>query len=106
MIAKFPYIRSKALMTLYRSIPCQSCGRDDGSVCGAHSNMSIHGHGRSVKSSDEYAASLCSTCHYELDQGKSLTRKEKQLMWSLAHAKTVKRLGVRYHAIVDRERAK
>jgi len=86
---KFTYTRSKRIMELYRTIPCQHCGAQDGTVCGAHSNQAKHGHGRGIKASDEYCASLCHQCHYTLDQGKGLTRDEKVSMWDRAHKKTM-----------------
>lgn len=90
---KFRYVRSDSLMRAYRAIPCQHCGRDDGTVCGAHSNWAIHGHGRSIKASDEFCASLCAACHVPLlDQGSKLSRQERQLMWWRAHVKTIKQL--------------
>lgn len=96
MIAKFTYIRSKKLMEMYRQIPCQNCGIDDGTVCGAHSNQEIHGKGRGIKASDQFCASLCSKCHFCIDQGKKLNREEKRLVWDLAHHKTVKALTQKF----------
>jgi hypothetical protein len=90
-ILKFQYIRSDKLMKLYRTIPCQRCGADDGTVCGAHSNQSEHGKGRGIKASDEFCASLCSDCHFWLDFGQAL-RASKQAVWQLAHENTVKAL--------------
>lgn len=92
MITKFNYIRSTKLMHLYRVIPCQLCGKDDGTVCGAHSNQAKHGHGRGIKASDIYCASLCSKCHYEIDQGKVFPREEKIERWNEAHKRTMKQL--------------
>jgi hypothetical protein len=90
-IAKFQYIRSDKLMRLYRTIPCQRCGADDGTVCGSHSNQQIHGKGRGIKASDQYAASLCNDCHFWLDFGQA-SRELKQAAWNLAHEATVKLL--------------
>ena len=92
MITKTQYIRSAKLMQTYRKLPCMHCGIDDGSVCGAHSNQSIHGKGRGLKSSDIYCASLCHVCHHALDQGRSMSRSERVAMWDAAHAKTVAEL--------------
>jgi hypothetical protein len=78
-------------MKLYRTIPCQRCGADDGTVCGAHSNQSEHGKGRGIKASDEFCASLCHDCHFWLDFGQS-TRQRKQIEWQQAHEATVKLL--------------
>lgn len=93
---KFQYIRSKKLMEAYRAIPCQHCGRDDGTVCGAHSNQSCHGKGRSIKASDVFAASLCSICHWMLDQS-GLDRHEAIEMWGNAWRKTIKALVLGGH---------
>jgi hypothetical protein len=89
---KFSYVRSKKLMETYRMIPCQHCGADDGTVCGAHSNQSKHGKGRSIKASDEFVASLCSICHHQLDEGFLWGREEKQAMHEAAMAKTKQEL--------------
>lgn len=91
-IPKFTYIRSKALLTACREIPCQSCGMADGTVVAAHSNESRHGKGRSIKASDVYVASLCHKCHTDLDQGAHMTRAERAGMWDTAHRNTVKTL--------------
>lgn len=88
MFPKRQYIRSPALMKAYRAIPCQSCGRDDGSVCGAHSNWGEHGKGRSIKADDNRCASLCSRCHTALDQGHVMSAMEKKMSWFDAHRKT------------------
>ena len=79
-------------MEAYRKIPCQHCGVDDGSVCGAHSNEAQHGKGRGIKADDSACASLCHACHMDLDQGKDLSRLERQAMWHWAHVKTVAEL--------------
>jgi len=92
MIKKFEYVRSKSLMQAYRKIPCQHCGIDDGSVCGAHSNQAEHGKGRAIKSSDIYAASLCHACHYSVDQGRTLSPSERVELWTNAHQNTVREL--------------
>ena len=92
MIPKFDYIRSPRLMQAYRKIPCQSCGVDDGTVCGAHSNQAEHGKGRGIKASDVYAASLCHACHMAVDQGRSMSRQERLTVWTYAREKTVREL--------------
>lgn len=89
---KTQYVRSKALMKAYRLIPCQHCGRDDGTVCGAHSNLMSDGKGRSIKSSDDKAASMCFKCHSKLDQGSKLSKEERTTMHRDAHVKTVREL--------------
>jgi hypothetical protein len=94
-VPKGEYIRSEALMRAYRLIPCQNCGKDDGTVCGAHSNWGVHGKGRGIKASDVFAASLCFTCHGELDQGAVMGRSERFALWTVAHAKTIRELLAR-----------
>lgn len=92
MIQKTQYTRSSKLMAAYRKLPCQHCGIDDGTVVGAHSNQAKHGKGRGIKASDQYCASLCHVCHYEVDQGRSMSRKERETVWERAHEKTVREL--------------
>lgn len=91
---KFPkhkYIRSTLLMREYRTLPCQHCGRDDGSVAGAHSNWG-GGRGRAIKADDNLCASLCHACHTMLDQGHTLSKQERIDLWTAAHKKTVAEL--------------
>lgn len=88
-VEKFDYVRSRPLCEAFRLIPCQHCGTDNGTVCGAHSNYSVHGKGRSIKASDIYQASLCFTCHSMLDQGSRLLEHERKAMWWAAHTKSV-----------------
>lgn len=96
MIPKFNYFRSKKHLKNVASLCCQHCGID-GYTQAAHSNQLQHGKGRGIKASDEYTAALCLKCHYELDQGKNLSKDERVEMWEKAHKRTVaelKRLGV------------
>lgn len=86
---KHQYIRSKELLENARKIPCQWCGADDGTIVAAHSNELIHGKGRSVKADDNRIASLCYSCHTELDQGAMMSKDERRGMWRIAHWKTV-----------------
>lgn len=88
-IEKFEYVRSRPLCEAFRLIPCQHCGRDDGTVVGAHSNWACHGKGRSIKASDIYQSSLCHTCHSALDQGSKLLERERKHLWWCAHTKSV-----------------
>ncbi len=95
MFPKTTYVRSKALMKAYRELPCQWCGIEDGTVCGAHSNQARHGKGRGIKASDDKCASLCSKCHYELDQGYKMSREERESLWEVAHERTINELARR-----------
>lgn len=90
--AKFTYIRSKPLLEACRKIPCQYCSRSDGTVVAAHSNQARHGKGRSIKASDVFVASLCYSCHMQLDQGRNLSREEREEIWQAAFERTVKLL--------------
>lgn len=87
-VPKFEYVRSPALMKAYRLLPCQHCGRGDGTIAGAHSNWSEHGKGRGIKASDICCASLCFTCHSWLDAGGAQDYL-KRVMWDEAHSKTI-----------------
>jgi hypothetical protein len=89
---KHQYIRSKKLMEACREIECQNCGKDDGTVCGAHSNQGKHGKGKGIKADDNMVAALCFWCHMEIDQGSSMSRQEREEAWEAAHLKTVNRL--------------
>lgn len=88
-VAKFSYVRSQALLEACRAIPCQHCGREDGTVCAAHSNQGEHGKGKSVKASDVFVASLCFACHGQLDQGREWSQAERVAIWAAAHRRTV-----------------
>ena len=57
----------------------------------AHSNWGS-GKGRGIKANDNAVAALCLKCHYEVDQGKNLTKEERQKMWEKAHKKTIQTL--------------
>lgn len=81
--------RNKTLLEIAREIPCQHCGISDGTVVAAHSNQLRDGKGRGIKSHDYRIASLCYTCHTELDQGKNLSKQERVEMWEEAHRKTI-----------------
>lgn len=89
-IKKRDYVRNKKLREAFRKIPCQNCGRDDGTVCCAHSNWSAHGKGAHIKADDSRGASLCAACHVPLlDQGAGLSRADRQRLWWDAHVKSV-----------------
>jgi hypothetical protein len=92
MFAKFTYVRNQPLLEACRQIPCQHCGQSDGTVVASHSNQARHGKGRSIKSSDQFVASLCHSCHMRLDQGKDMSRDEREVFWQAAFEKTVQRL--------------
>ena len=78
MFPKTKYLRDKKRLQACRSLPCQHCGAEDGTVVAAHSNEGIHGKGRGIKASDEFVAALCFTCHANLDQG---SMSKEDLFW-------------------------
>lgn len=92
MFPKHNYIRSKKLLENARLIPCQWCGADDGTIVAAHTNWG-GGKGRGIKADDNLIASLCFSCHTELDQGAMMTKGERQGMWRVAHDRTVGKLS-------------
>jgi hypothetical protein len=59
--------RSEAYLALVRSLPCAQCGAKPSEA--AHSNLLIHGKGRSIKASDAATFPLCRPCHTHFDQG-------------------------------------
>ena len=81
--------RNKKLLETARLIPCQHCGTDNGTIVAAHSNQLRDGKGRGLKASDYRIASLCFTCHSELDQGSKMSKAERVEMFEEAHRKTI-----------------
>jgi hypothetical protein len=81
--------RNKKLLEVVRQSPCQHCGRQDGTVVAAHSNLLRDGKGRGIKASDYRIAALCFTCHSDLDQGNKMSREERKELWEDAHRATV-----------------
>ena len=60
---------------------------DAETVVPAHSNQAKHGKGMGLKASDLYTVPACHACHYEIDQGKDMTRDEKFAAWDAAYAR-------------------
>jgi hypothetical protein len=81
--------RNKQLLETVREMPCGNCGAQDGTVCAAHSNQLRDGKGRGIKAQDYRIAALCFKCHYELDQGKNLSKDERFDLWENAHRATI-----------------
>lgn len=69
--------RNKKLLELARVAPkCFCCGKDnDETVVAAHRNESK---GMGCKASDAGIAFLCHACHFEIDNGKSMTREQRR----------------------------
>lgn len=81
--------RNRKLLDAARELPCQHCGVSNGTVVAAHSNQLRDGKGRGLKAHDYRIASLCFTCHAELDQGSKMSKQERIEMWEEAHRKTI-----------------
>jgi hypothetical protein len=90
LFSKHQYIRSKKLLKLVAGLDCQACGSGN-MVQAAHTNWGA-GKGRGIKADDNMVAALCLKCHYEIDQGKELSKEERQAMWGNAHRATVAKL--------------
>ncbi len=81
--------RNKQLLEIIRQSPCQACGRSDGTVVAAHSNQLRDGKGRGIKAHDFRIAGLCFQCHYNYDQGNTMSKKERIEFFDEAHRKTI-----------------
>ena len=84
--------RNKKLLELLRQLPFQNCGIENGTIVACHSNQSKHGKGMGIKAPDSLVAALCSTCHYELDNGRKLSKEERVHLWDQAYIKTMQYL--------------
>ena len=62
------------------------CGNRDGTVVAAHKNENK---GIALKNEDWNSAYLCGECHFQLDNGKDLTKQDRRNLWNAAHSKTV-----------------
>lgn len=81
--------RNASLLSVARHFPCAHCGVSDGTVVAAHSNQLRDGKGMGTKAADYRIAPLCVRCHYELDQGPSLSKGERREMWEEAHRRFI-----------------
>ena len=84
--------RNTKLLEVVRALPCQHCGRADGTVVAAHSNQLRDGKGRGIKAHDYRIAALCFLCHSTLDQGAQMSRAQREEMWERAHRNTIGKL--------------
>lgn len=88
-LGKTAYYRSPEMMVAVRSFACGNCGRTHEGNCGAHPNWSWSGKAKSIKGHD-LVATLCPFCHVPiLDQGKDLSREEREMMWLRAFYNTM-----------------
>ena len=91
MYPKHTYVRDKELLKRVCQLECQHCGSGE-QVQAAHSNWG-GGKGRGIKADDSLVAALCQKCHWEIDQGHTLSKAERQAMWLAAHKLTITRLA-------------
>jgi hypothetical protein len=89
LLSIFMNYRNKKLLEVVREFPCAMCGKQDGTVCAAHSNQSRDGKSMGMKANDYRIASLCYTCHDMIDNNKELDRAERIEAWEQAHRKTI-----------------
>ncbi len=88
-LAKTEYFRSEEMMVAVRGFACGNCGARVEGNCGAHPNWSWSGKGKSIKG-HAMVATLCPACHVPiLDQGKDLSREEREMMWLKAFYRTM-----------------
>lgn len=97
--ARVANYENEPLRLLARELPCQNCGADDGTVVCGHSNLSVHGKGKHLKSHDNFHAALCYRCHGWLDNAGGngpdptgiyqSTRQDKNEMFRRASDKTM-----------------
>ena len=80
--------RSERLLRAIASLDCQICGIS-GMTQAAHANWGIYGKGMAQKAHDCFTAALCQHCHHEIDQGKELTKEERQQQWEYAWRATL-----------------
>jgi hypothetical protein len=84
------HYRNEKLRRAVASLPCQAedCGIE-GQTQASHSNQLRDGKGMGIKAHDYRLAALCVTCHHNIDQGRDLSRSERQARWDEAHRRTI-----------------
>lgn len=60
------------------------CAHKD-TVVPCHANWAIYGKGGALKADDLYTVPGCMHCHHDLDQGKRLSKAERQAAWEAAY---------------------
>src|SRR5690606_13024025 len=78
LIPKASAYRSEKYRRLVVSLPCVRCGVHGCQA--AHSNLLRHGKGRGLKASDAAIFPLCPDCHVWFDQGKELTKQDREAL--------------------------
>lgn len=82
--------RNPKLLSVVRLLPCVNCGAIGTQA--AHSNQLEHGKGTAIKAHDFAIQSLCPKCHFELDNGKEMSKAERRSFTYEMIAKTLMRL--------------
>lgn len=67
--------RNRDLLGVVHELCCVNCGAHG--VQAAHANLQEFGKGMGTKASDAAIMALCPACHYELDQGKTMTKAQR-----------------------------
>lgn len=83
--------RNYKILQLAKEVPyCMLCGvPNQGQIVACHSNQGRDGKGTGIKSSDYRIAYLCHPCHYEIDDGKKLTKQQRVEKWEEGHRDTI-----------------
>ncbi len=87
---KVKTFRSQKWLNAVRSIGhCVLCGSTEG-IQVAHRNK---GKGMGIKTSDATCACLCHRCHHDIDNGNTMTKEERYLLFDEALARTIDQLA-------------
>jgi hypothetical protein len=70
--------RNRKLLSVVHELECVNCGAHG--VQAAHANLQEFGKGMGHKASDAAIMALCTTCHTDLDQGKTMTKDQRRAM--------------------------
>lgn len=93
MFPKDDMVRIERLTRTARDQQCtlmfnHGAGHDKATTVWCHSNESRHGKGKSQKAHDVFGAWGCANCHSILDQGKQMSRPEKERAFANAMRET------------------
>lgn len=96
MFQKAKPLRSRKLLDTARDAPCMYCNRT-GTTVAAHGPRWLCGGGMGQKAPDHAVALLCVKCHDVVDGRSDIdgrgdahkTRDDRDLLWLIAHARTI-----------------
>lgn len=63
------------------------CRSNPDTVVPAHSNQLKDGKGKGLKADDRMTVPACAQCHYELDQGRRLSKEQRRVIWDRGYAR-------------------